>query len=591
MFKVFRTTLLYCLIILPFLTGCKKNADNTFSISSPPDLTTKVKSSVSGFVTDENNLAVNFATVQVSTSTITTDKYGYFEFKNVDVVKNAAVVTVTQPGYFKGIKTYIASENKSAFFRIKLIPKTIAGTINATAGGVVSLANGLSISLPANAIVNAASNTAYSGTVNIFAHWINPTGSDLPNSMPGDLRGLNTAGNMQLLTTYGMAAVELTGSSGELLQMATGKKSTLSFPIPASIGASAPATIPLWYFDEAKGLWQEEGSAVKSGNNYIGEVGHFSFWNCDYPNNYVQFSCSVVNASMQPIQNAYIKITNVNNPANFAFGHTDATGFVIGAVPDNAQLLLEIFNNPYCLTTIHSQTFNTTNSNVSLGNIVIAAGLQTASISGTVTDCNNNPVSNGYVIMIANNYNYRFPLSSTGTYNFSVLLCGSNTNAIFIAEDISSLQQNAPFSQVISAGSNAVPNLQACGFSAQEFLHYSIDGVNYSFTAPIDSVAFYGSVNSPEPEFWAARLGTNQFAKFRFFNSGIFVNSTHLLNGFTSSNLVASSQPANPIIVRITEYGPIGQFIGGNFTGTLVEQQSPNAVHTVTCYFRARRNL
>ncbi len=55
-----------------------------------------------------------------------------------------------------------------------------------------------------------------------------------------------------------MAAVELTGTSGELLQIATGKKATLTLSIPSSLAASAPATIPLWFFDEAKGLWKEE---------------------------------------------------------------------------------------------------------------------------------------------------------------------------------------------------------------------------------------------------------------------------------------------------------------------------------------------
>jgi hypothetical protein len=35
----------------------------------------------------------------------------------------------------------------------------------------------------------------------------------------------------------------------------------------------------LWSFDEAKGLWKEEGQAIKTGSNYVGDVSHFSFWN------------------------------------------------------------------------------------------------------------------------------------------------------------------------------------------------------------------------------------------------------------------------------------------------------------------------
>ena len=79
------------------------------------------------------------------------------------------MVTVTMPGYFKGIKTFLATEGKSAFFRIKLLPKTIAGNIEAALGGNVTLLSGLIVSLPANA-VNAVTNAVYTGQVKVSAH-------------------------------------------------------------------------------------------------------------------------------------------------------------------------------------------------------------------------------------------------------------------------------------------------------------------------------------------------------------------------------------------------------------------------------------
>jgi hypothetical protein len=217
---------LICTIVLFF--SCQKDIsfENGGGINTP-DPSVKISSSVSGFVTDENDVAVMGATVQFGTTNITTDKYGYFEAKNVQVVKDAALVTVNKTGYFKGIKTYIAKEGKAAFFRIKLIPKTTAGNISASLGGTVTLANGLSIKLPAGAVVNAATNTAYTGNINVAAYWINPEAADLNEIMPGDLRGINTAGSVKLLQTYGMAAVELTGASGELLQIARVKKQHL----------------------------------------------------------------------------------------------------------------------------------------------------------------------------------------------------------------------------------------------------------------------------------------------------------------------------------------------------------------------------
>lgn len=568
--------------------GCKKNGGSAFSFTPVNDLTTTVRSSVSGFVTDENDLPVNRATIMVGAATITTDKYGYFEAASVTVVKNAASVTITKPGYFKGFKTFIAEEGRSAFFRIKLIPKTIAGTINASSGGVVTLPNGLSISIPANAIVNASSNAAYTGTVNVAAYWINPTSNDLSNTMPGDLRGVNTAGNLQLLTTYGMAAVELTGSSSELLQITTGKKAILNFPIPSFLSSSAPASIPLWYFDETIGLWKQEGTATKSGNNYTGGVSHFSFWNCDVPNNYVQFSCTLKSANGQPIPYASVKISVVSNPASSGYGHTDQSGYASGAVPANAQLLLEIFANNTCNTPSYTQNFTTTNVNVSLGTITLNNPALTVSINGTVTSCNNNPVTNGYINILIGNKYFRHPLSSTGTFNFTTLLCSSPENISLIAEDATSLQQSTTINQTIIAGTNNAGNLQACGISAQQFFYYTIDGTNYLFTFPADSVGIFGNSNSPEASVFGFRPGSNG-ASLQFFTSSIRVNSTQGFIAFRAPELPPSSQSvANPIGVNITELGPVGQFMSGNFSGILIEH-SPNITHNVSCSFRVRR--
>ena len=136
--------------------SCQKDLSGDIPNNAPlPDLTSKVASTVSGFVTNENNTAVQGASVQVGNTTVTTDAFGYFSVYNTQVTKNAAVVTVTKAGYFKGIKTYIAETGKSAFFRIKLIPKSNAGSFDAATGGTVSATGGLSILFPANAVVNA----------------------------------------------------------------------------------------------------------------------------------------------------------------------------------------------------------------------------------------------------------------------------------------------------------------------------------------------------------------------------------------------------------------------------------------------------
>ncbi len=585
---LYRNTLFILTAILFF--SCQKTLDfeSSGGTIQPPDLSTKISSTVSGFVTDENNLAVMGATVLVGSSTITTDKYGYFEAKNVQVVKQAAVVTVNKTGYFKGIKTYIATEGKSAFFRIKLIPKTIAGTVNAASGGTVTLPNGLSVKLNGGTIVNAATNAQYSGSVNIAAYWINPTAADLPNIMPGDLRGINTEGSLKLLQTFGMAAVELTGSSGELLQIVNGQKATLTFPIPSSLSATAPASIPLWYFDEANGLWKQEGSATKTGNNYVGDVTHFSFWNCDVPANYVQFNCTLKDSHGSPIPYTLVKITVVGT-YNYGWGYTDSSGYVGGAVPNNANLLLEVFPAYGCSNVLYSQTFTTTNVNVSLGVITIPTANNIATVNGTVTNCASTPVTNGYIIVLEGNVYTKYPLSNTGSYSFSKVFCTFPQTITLIGEDVTNAQQSASVTYVVNAGANTVANIQACGTTTQQFINYTINSTNYGFTAPADT--FYYSNNNQSSVYLSGMSLTppTSIASITMTNAGIGVGSIQDLQSFDPSQVNDTFRITTPIPVNITEYGAVGQFVAGGFTGIFTGASPGNIQYNVTCTFRLRR--
>jgi len=579
---------LYALLIFTavlFFSCQKEFSIDNGSIDQSTDLVTKVSSSVSGFVTDDNNAAVMGATVQFGTSTITTDKYGYFEAKNVQVVKTAAVVTVIKPGYFKGIKTYIAAEGKAAFFRIKLIPKTNVGNINGTSGGAVTLANGLSIVLPAGAVVNAATNSAYTGTVNIAASWIDPVAADLNSIMPGDLRGTDKDGALKLLQTFGMAAVELTGASGELLQVAAGKKATLTLSIPASLVSSAPASIPLWYFDEAKGLWKEEGSATKTGNSYTGEVNHFSFWNYDVPGNYVQFDCILKDIAGNPVPFALVQIT-VTATNSSGWGYTDGSGHVGGAVPNNEQLLLEVFPSFNCGAPVYTQSFTTTTVNISLGVITITNNLM-ATVSGTVTDCSNNPVTNGYILISEGNYYSRYSLSNTGTFSFVTLLCTNNFPVTIIAQDMTALQTSNPLPYSLQYGSNAIGNITACGSQIPEFVNYTINGVSHALSAPPDNISETGY--NPN-NIYISAWGANSFAGIGYDRPNP-PNTLGNLTGFMSSYLNDSLTVINPIPVNITEFGNIGQYVSGNFSGTMTSMLNPSVTYTITCNFRTKRNF
>ena len=577
------------------LVSCTKfgKADLFITPSSPAvDLSTKISSTVNGFVTNESDQPVEGAWVKAGNAAVVTDQYGYFEIKNATVVQDAAVVTVIQPGYFNGIKTYFASSQQEAFLRIKLIPKSTAGSFNATGGGKISLPNGLTIQFPADAIVNEATGKTYTGTVFVAAFWINPTAGDLNRIMPGDLRGMNTSGEMKKLTSYGMAAVEMTSDKGEKLQIASGKKATMTMPVSADIISYGPATIPLWHFNEASGLWEEQGSAVKTGSTYVGEVSHFSFWNYDSQESFVEFNCTAHNAAGAPLQHVLIRISAVNNPAVNAAGYTNAQGYAAGLVPANTLLRMDIMGDEACNTPMYTQTFTTSVSNFSLGTIRIGANGGIATVTGTLTDCSNKPVTSGGVIMEKNGQYYRYASDQNGNYSFTTPLCNASATVNLTAFNAAGSQYGNEEAHNITTSTSNIINLKACGTSSSQYIVLIINGKHYNFTYP--SSAFDPVIPGPNTSFIFGAKSEMDHQQIGFGFSGSGNGSLYKdlpLNFFNASLLPEPVASIAPVFVSLTEYGTVDGYFTGNFTGTFVGTGVDHQTYAINCSFRIRSSL
>ena len=139
------------------------------------------------------------------------------------------------------------------------------------------LANGAKVTFDGN--FKTETGQAYSGVVSVIMKHLDPSDATTVDKMPGMLLAQNSNGEERVLESYGMMNIELRGAASQKLQLST--TAQIEMPISTSQLASAPATIPLWHFDETLGYWKEEGSATKQGTKYIGTVSHFSWWNCD----------------------------------------------------------------------------------------------------------------------------------------------------------------------------------------------------------------------------------------------------------------------------------------------------------------------
>ena len=123
----------------------------------------------------------------------------------------------------------------------------------------------------------SASGTTYTGAVTVEAFQYDLT---KPNPIPGDF-GAVYQGKQVRLGTFGAFHILPRDAQGQPLTMVPGKQANVSLPIQPGQLATAPATIPLFHYDEASGQWLEDGTLTRSGNNYVGQITHFSVFNAD----------------------------------------------------------------------------------------------------------------------------------------------------------------------------------------------------------------------------------------------------------------------------------------------------------------------
>jgi len=412
-----------------------------------------------------------------------TDDYGHFFIENEMMNALGTLVKVEKDGFFEGSRRFFPIAGEQSRVKIQLLEKSFDNNFNAASGGNVALSNGASIDFSPNSIQTADGST-YTGTVNVAMKWLDPSTNAALDQMPGNLQGLNGEVEQVVLGTYGMVAVELQDDAGEALNIADGSTAEITMPVPASMLNGAPDEIPLWSYHEDLGLWVQESTATLQGDKYVGEVTHFSFWNCDIPFDNTLLEMTLVDVNGVPLTNYFVTLTVVGG-SNSSFqtsgsGYTNGNGTVSGVIPANADLLMEVRN--VCGDALYSQTigpFNT-NANVDLGNITITGtGINSTIISGNLLDCNSLPVTNGLVIAeFQGEAIYQY--TTTSNFVMNVTTCTNTSNVEVTGINLDSFEESA----VLSAPPNSTTdfgNINTCINPLQNYVSITIDGVNALF--------------------------------------------------------------------------------------------------------------
>lgn len=316
---------------------------STPPVDNEPD-TTEINT-ISGIITDANNTPLADATVMLGKSTVVTNQSGTYTFNLNSALENdinTSTVMIKKSGYFTTVKKIPFVPNKAYKFDIALAADQIT-TVFETLRGIDNYNSQIPISIGFNSVVNS-SGQHYNGTANLATSYYSPdsqlSSREFPQPFSGQRENSNTVTD---LANVGLIEVKLTDVRGNTLALADNRVATLTFP-EASTDQKLN-TIPLWYYDEEKAIWIEEGVAKRTTSNgydsvYEADVSHLGLWSVNIPldqQSALIEGCVIDNATKQPTMQFDLL---VGGRGFETYNSIDNDGRFSIAVPSNTPLLL-----------------------------------------------------------------------------------------------------------------------------------------------------------------------------------------------------------------------------------------------------------
>jgi hypothetical protein len=582
---LFTLSLTLLVISVIIFIACSKSISSSGGSTNPNNIPADVTvtASLQGRVVDENGLPVGGAAVSSGAATTSTDINGIFSFTSISMSSRFGYVQVAKTGYFTGSRSVITNGGASNYVTIQLVPRNATGSFPAPTGGKVAVGPGDTATFLASSVVTAATNAAYTGMVYVFATYLNPTDPNLYKYMPGDLRGIGSDGYETALQSFGMMGVEMQDASGNKLQLAAGQQATLTMAIPDSLQAIAPAAIPLWYFNDSTGKWIQQGSAVRAGNNYLGQVGHFTYWNCDAPIETVNFKVVVKDQFGNPLAYTYIEFESSTLGTRGAY--TDSTGFAQGLVPKGQTLLMRVVNQ--CGTLIGGVNVGPALSDQNLGTVTVTVAHAEVTLTGTVVDCNNNPVDSGLVNATVDGLNYR-AFVSKGAFTLPVSRCLISSIPVpLVAVDLSTGQQSTVTNVTADTGTVNAGQLTACtgggggggnpGATAQ-YITYTLVNIPYILVSPNNTIGYNFDASTSISEISGDNTIDLDISQ---------LTATGTYASVAAYVVAATGTYTGTVSVTITSFGAIGSYIKGSFTGPVSTSGGP--AQTINGSFQVQR--
>ena len=468
------TKVLVVLLAVLTIVGCRKDIDGipTETIVQPP-IPYLEDTEFQGLIVDQEGNPVSDAIIDFTSFEEKSDENGYFKFNQLSFNQEGSLITIDKEGYFRGYKFVFPRESNETFIKVMLIEKGDAKVFNSSNGGEIVI-EGASVSFKPNTIITESSGILYEGQVQAYVHWYDPNSVETAMGMPGDLRGKDTENKFVTLATFGMIAVELYGDNNEKLNLVPGTTATIRMQAPDY--DQQPGVLPLWSFNEGNGFWIEEGEASLINGEYVGEVSHFSFWNCDAPFDLVRIDGLMQTTDLIPVSNALLVIKIVGSGVTRS-GYTNNLGQFSGLVPKDQLLEFSVYDE--CGDFAYSGTLGQFSEDTSLPPTFLEINNEITTITGQVL-CEGIPITAGYVKIQYGEECTFVDIEPDGSFESSKLLCsfqGANVSIYAINTDLGTTSEEL---SIDSLGLNFIDvgTIDACELNSDEWLSINIDGNN-----------------------------------------------------------------------------------------------------------------
>jgi len=570
-----RYILSVCVIgVLLFFGSCQK--DNEQFLTSSSKLIHG--NTIVGVVVDENDNALEGAQVVFGELIVFTNQFGFYQFENVSLDSRHNSLRITKQGYFESARTFRTNITATIEHTTQLFIKNFTNSFESSEGGAIEQGE-VELNFPPNSIVLESNGSDYTGTVRVAIQYLDPTLENIIQIMPGDFSAVNMQGEYSTLVSYGMVYVEMQSVDGEKLQIKEGYKASLSAEIPSSIFNDSPETIQMWVFDEALGMWKEEGAAQKLGSKYVGEVSHFSCWNFDSPTESIIACGRVVDQNGNPLR-VFVRIASIPDNA-IGQGATGSNGSFCGPVAKGKPLRIEVYSPDCGPWYVNLGEVGPFDSDVNLGELtlVLDDNFKTE-IIGSAVDCDGSPLTQGTLYV-----NDRFTSVITdGTFNVPIIKCADSLEFKVRVIDNDGLKESEEF--VLSGtGPFDLNEITTCQDDVF-FLDMHIDDLGFSVVGTDNASASEQTVTGQEWNYLYSRsFIENSLMSMRYedFETNKFAIGTFSLNELSFTRVVNVNEESYRLVngtVSITEMDEVGNFIRGNYTALIRKVNPPHLEYT-----------